>query len=55
MSPAAIAPRTALNTQQILESVVHIARLRRVNTRAVLVDLLRARQPIAYPAFTPPP
>jgi transposase len=41
-------------TQQILASVVHTARLRRVDTRDVLVDLLRARQPIVSPALTLP-
>jgi hypothetical protein len=39
-------------TQQILASVVHTARLRGLDRRAVLVDLLRARQRIASPAFT---
>jgi transposase len=33
-------------TQQILTSVVHTARLRDLDTRDVLVDLLRARQPV---------
>jgi transposase len=41
-------------TQQILASVIHTARLRRVDTRDVLVDLLRARQPIVSPALTLP-
>jgi transposase len=39
-------------TQQILASVVHTARLRRVDTRDVLVALLRARQPAVSPALT---
>lgn len=39
-------------TQQILASVVHAARLRRLDTREVLVDLLRARQPIVSSALT---
>jgi hypothetical protein len=34
--------------------VIYIARLRRVDTRAVFVDLRGPRQPIAYPAFKPP-
>jgi hypothetical protein len=38
-------------TQQILASVVHTARLRRLDTRAVHLDLLRTHQPIACPAF----
>jgi len=41
-------------TQQTLASVVHTARLRRVDTRDVFVDLLRARQPIISPALTVP-
>lgn len=44
-------PRGA-ETQQILASVIHTARLRRVDTRDLLVDLLRARQPIASSALT---
>jgi transposase len=44
-------PRGAA-TQQILASVVHTARLRHVDTRAMLVNLLRARQPIPSPALT---
>jgi transposase len=47
-------PRGA-HTQQILASVMHTARLRRLNAREVLVDLLRARQPIPSPALTWPP
>jgi len=46
-------PRGAA-TQQILASVAHTARLRGLDTRAVLVDLLRVRQPIASPALTTP-
>jgi transposase len=38
-------------TQQILASVVHTARLRRLDARSVLVDLLRARQPIVASAL----
>jgi transposase len=41
-------------TQQILASVVHTARVRHLDTRDVLVDLLRARQPIISQAFTLP-
>lgn len=37
-------------TQQILASVIHTAGLRNPDARAVLVDLLRARQPIPSPA-----
>jgi hypothetical protein len=44
-------PRGAA-TQVVLASVVHTARLRRLNTRYVLVSLLRARQPIIAPALT---
>jgi len=44
-------PRGAA-TQQILASVVHTARLRGLDARAVLVDLLRARRPIVSPAVT---
>ena len=47
-------PRGAA-TQQILASVVHTARVRRLDTRVVLVDLLRARQPIASPALAMTP
>jgi transposase len=46
-------PRGAV-TQQILASVVHTARLRRLDARAILVDLLRARQPIASSALATP-
>jgi transposase len=46
-------PRGAA-TQQILTSVVHTARLRRLDTREVLVDLLRARQPIVSSALMLP-
>jgi hypothetical protein len=38
--------RAAPPTQQILAGVVHTERLRGLDVRAVLVDLLRARQPI---------
>jgi transposase len=41
-------------TQQILTSVIHTARLRDLDTRTVIVDLLRARQPIASPALMSP-
>jgi hypothetical protein len=40
--------------QQILASVGHTGRVRRLDTRAVRVDLFRARHPIASPAFTLP-
>lgn len=43
-------PRGA-DTQQILSSVVQTARLRHLHPRDVLVDLLRARQPIVSPAL----
>jgi transposase len=46
-------PRGAA-TQQILASVLHTARIRGLDARAVLVDLLRARQPIVSPALTRP-
>lgn len=46
-------PRDAA-TQQILASVVHTAHLRDLDVRAVLVDLLRARQPIVSTAFGSP-
>jgi hypothetical protein len=56
-----LAPEQALRrssrgaqTQQILADVVYTARLRRVDTRAVFVDLRGPRQPIAYSAFKPP-
>jgi hypothetical protein len=39
-------------TQQILASVIHTARLRGLDIRTVLVDLLRARQPIVSPLMT---
>jgi transposase len=38
-------------TQQILASVVHTARLRGLDARALLVDLLRARKPIVASAL----
>jgi transposase len=41
-------------TQQILASVVHTARLRGLDARTVLIDLLRAPQPIVSPTLTPP-
>ena len=41
-------------TQQILASIVHTARLRRLDARAVLVDLLRARQPTVASALATP-
>jgi hypothetical protein len=44
--------RRGADTQQILASVVHTARLRRLDARAALVDLLRARRPIVSPAVT---
>jgi hypothetical protein len=44
--------RRGADTQQILASVVHTARLRGLDARAVLVDLLRARRPIVSPAVT---
>lgn len=47
-------PRGA-TTQQILASVVHTARLRGLDARSVLVDLLRARQPIASSALVARP
>jgi transposase len=43
-------PRGA-DTQQVLSSVVQTARLRDLQPRDVLVDLLRARQPIVSPAL----
>ena len=39
------------NSQQILSSVIQTARLRQLNPRDVLVDLLRAPQPIVSPAL----
>jgi transposase len=47
-------PRGAA-TQPILASVVHTARLRSLDTRAMLVDLLRARHPIVLPALAMTP
>ena len=41
-------------TQQILASVVNTAGLRHLDMRGVIVDLLRARQPIIFPALTLP-
>lgn len=46
-------PRGA-EAQQILASVVHTARLRRLDTREVLAELLRARHPIVSTALTAP-
>lgn len=43
--------RHGADTQQILASVVHTARLRHLGVRDVLVDLLRARQPITSAAL----
>ena len=43
--------RRGADTQQVLASVVHTARLRGLDTRAVLVDLLQARHPTAAPAL----
>ena len=42
------------NESEILASVVHTARPRRLDTREVLVDLLRARQPFVSPALNLP-
>ena len=47
--------RLGAATQQILASVVHTARLRGLDTRSVLVDLLRARHPIVSSALTATP
>jgi hypothetical protein len=46
-------PRGA-EAQQILASVVDTARLRRLDTREVLAELLRARHPIVSTALTAP-
>ncbi len=46
-------PRGA-QAQQILASVVQTARLRRLDTREVLAELLRGRLPIVSTALTPP-
>jgi len=43
-----------VTTQQILASVVHTARVRGLNVRTVLVDLLRTRQPTVSPALATP-
>ena len=47
--------RLGAATQQMLASVVHTARLRGLDTRSVLVDLLRARHPIVSSALTATP
>jgi transposase len=44
--------RRGADAQQVLASVVHTARLRRLDARTILVDLLRARQPIVAPSLT---
>jgi transposase len=41
-------------TQQILTSVIQTARLRGLDARTVLIDLLRAPHPIVSPALAPP-
>jgi transposase len=46
--------RHGADTQQILASVVTTARLRRLDARAVLVDLLRAPQPTVSPTLAAP-
>jgi transposase len=43
--------RRGADAQQILSSVIQTARLRQLDTRTALVDLLRAPQPTAAPAF----
>jgi transposase len=43
--------RRGADAQQILASVVHSSRLRGLETRQVLVDLLHARQPTVSPAL----
>ena len=44
-----------VTTQQILASMVHTARVRGLDVRTVLVNLLRTRQPIVSPALATPP
>jgi transposase len=46
--------RRGADAQQILASVIQTARLRRLDTRAVLVGLLRAPQPIVAPTLAAP-
>ena len=47
--------RQGADTQQILTSVLQTARLRGLDAREVLVNLLRAPHPIAPPPLAPPP
>jgi len=47
--------RRGADTRQILASVVHTARLRGLDIRAVLVDLLRTPQPTLSPTLISPP
>ena len=47
--------RRGADTQQVLTSVIQTTRHRGLDSRAVFVDLLRARQPRVSPALISPP